>query len=251
MEILLLFEDASRALSEMDEESVDLIVIDPPYAISNKNKITRKETTDINMDFGEWDHFETEEEFYSFTRLWFWNCMRVLKKEGWMYIFFGNTWIWILQTLIRKYTEFNIIHRTTFTWCKSNPAPSYRKYNWRSSTEPALVFSKGKCRIPNFLTQTKMKNYAMTPCRSNYGVSGHPTEKPVEIMELFVESSSLEGETVLDCFMGSGTTGIACLQLNRKFIGIENSPKWFPIAKDRLDNFQKYIEATQGDSLLV
>ena len=250
MEIALLFNDSLKELPKFETESVDLIATDPPYGISNKNKITRKETTDINMDFGVWDHF-TEEEFIEFTRQWFYECMRILKKNGWMYIFFGNTWIWILQTSIRDNPQFDIIHRTTYTWCKSNPAPSYRKFNWRSSTEPALVFSKGKCRIPNFLDQTRMKNYGMTSCRSNYGVSGHPTEKPISLMELFVETSSNKGEIVLDPFMGSGTTGMACLQLKRRFVGIESSPHWFSVAEDRLKRFQKDTEESQGDGLLI
>jgi DNA modification methylase len=96
-----------------------------------------------------------------------------------------------------------------------------------------------------------MKNYMHTSCRSNYGVTGHPTEKPVQLMELFVRSSSNEGEIVLDPFMGSGTTGMACLQLNRKFIGIEKEQKWYVIAKQRLAKFKKEIEGKQGDGLLV
>lgn len=243
--------DALHQLKKFKDESIDLIVTDPPYNISNENKITRKETTDINMDFGKWDHFETEEDFIEFTNSWFFDCMRILKKEGWMYVFFGNTWIWILQLALRKWSNFGIIHRTTFTWLKSNPAPSYRKFNWRNSTEPVLVFSKGKCRIPNFINQTYMKNYMYTSCRSNYGTTGHPTEKPVQLIELFVKTSSNKGETVLDPFMGSGTTGMACLQLDRKFIGIERSFRWFPVAQDRLNKFKKQTKGKQGDSLLV
>lgn len=251
MTVYLYNADCLDEFEKFKDGEIDLIVIDPPYGISNENKITRKETTDINMDFGEWDHFETEDEFITFTNDWFYECMRILKKEGWMYIFFGNTWIWILQTALRKHPEFNIIHRTTYTWLKTNPAPSYRKFNWRSSTEPALVFSKGKCRIPNFLNQTVMKNYGETPCRSNYGTTGHPTEKPVDLLKLFVETSSNVGDTVLDCFMGSGSTGVACIECDRHFIGIEKSLKWYTIAKERLDRCKVEVKGKQGDSLLL
>lgn len=248
MEILLLFEDALIELQKIKSESIDLVCTDPPYGISVNNKITRKETKDINFDFGEWDHFKTEEDFVNFTRKWFIECVRVLKEDGWMYIFFSNRHMWVLHELIRKY---KLVIRTNFTWIKTNPAPSYRKYNWRSATEPVLVLTKKNIRIPNFLTQHEMNNYKETSCRCNYGVSGHPTEKPIELIELFVKTSSNEGDTVLDPFMGSGTTGMACLLNNRKFIGIENSLKWFSVAELRLKNYQMYKKAIQGDSLLL
>ena len=248
MEIVLLYNDALIELQKLETESINLVCTDPPYGISVANKITRKETTDINFDFGEWDHFKTEEDFVKFTRKWFIECVRVLKEDGWMYIFFSNRHMWILHELIRKH---KLIIRTNFTWIKTNPAPSYRKYNWRSATEPVLVLTKKHVRIPNFLTQHEMNNYKETSCRCNYGVSGHPTEKPIELMELFVRTSSNEGDSVLDPFMGSGTTGMACLLHNRKFIGIENSLKWFSVAELRLETFQKFNKEIQGDSLLL
>lgn len=63
----------------------------------------------------------------------------------------------------------------------------------------------------------------------------HPCEKPVEILERIIKTSSNEGQVVLDCFMGSGTTGIACMNTNRKFIGIERDEKYFNIAKTRIN----------------
>ena len=62
----------------------------------------------------------------------------------------------------------------------------------------------------------------------------HPTQKPVALMEYLIKTYTVEGETVLDCFMGSGTTGVACKNLNRKFIGIEKDETYFKIAQDRI-----------------
>ena len=69
--------------------------------------------------------------------------------------------------------------------------------------------------------------------------SKHPTEKPVELMRLWIGNSSKPGNIVLDPFMGSGTTGVAALQLNRDFIGIELDPKHFDIACHRIDQAQR------------
>lgn len=71
--------------------------------------------------------------------------------------------------------------------------------------------------------------------RVNYNKkSQHPTEKPVELMNYLVKTYTKEGDTILDCFMGSGTTGIACINTNRNFIGIELDEKYFNVAKERI-----------------
>ena len=63
----------------------------------------------------------------------------------------------------------------------------------------------------------------------------HPTQKPIEYLERLIINSSNEFDTVLDCFMGSGSVGVDCKNLNRKFIGIEKDEKYFKIAKERIE----------------
>lgn len=72
--------------------------------------------------------------------------------------------------------------------------------------------------------------------RAEGQVKFHPTQKPVALMEYLVKTYTNEGETVVDFTMGSGTTGVACINLNRKFIGIEMDEKYFSIAKERILN---------------
>lgn len=73
-----------------------------------------------------------------------------------------------------------------------------------------------------FITDSKDKRY-------------HPTQKPSELVEMLINEYSKDGDTILDCFMGSGTTGVACINTNRKFIGIELDPTYFETAKKRLE----------------
>lgn len=68
--------------------------------------------------------------------------------------------------------------------------------------------------------------------------TSHPTEKPIELMKMYVLNSSIENNTILDPFMGSGTTGVACVNTNRNFIGIEMDDKYFEIAKERIESAQ-------------
>ena len=77
-----------------------------------------------------------------------------------------------------------------------------------------------------FITDSKDKRY-------------HPTQKPSELVEMLIKEYSKEGDTILDCFMGSGTTGIACIRTGRNFIGIELDDGYFQTAKERIENCNK------------
>ena len=83
---------------------------------------------------------------------------------------------------------------------------------------------------------TTIKRFASIPNRLG---TLHPTQKPVALMEYLIKTYTNEGETVLDFCMGSGTTGVACLNLNRRFIGIEKDPDYFKIASERIDRAQE------------
>lgn len=95
--------------------------------------------------------------------------------------------------------------------------------------------------MPKFMPNNKGINQDI-PSRGGAGkLQDHPTQKPVELMEHLIKIHSLKEHTVLDPFMGSGTTGIACRMLRRKFIGIEIDKTYFDIAKQRIQNAQKEL----------
>lgn len=84
---------------------------------------------------------------------------------------------------------------------------------------------------------SKFKNYPTSILEFNSeGKTVHPTQKPVTLLEYLIKTYTLEGETVLDFTMGSGSTGVACKNTNRNFIGIELDEKYFKIASDRINN---------------
>lgn len=105
---------------------------------------------------------------------------------------------------------------------------------YMSCFEYILFFRKGKgirinnCGTPDILSIPNKKTKID-------GKNIHDTEKPVELMKILIENSSKEGDTILDPFMGSGTTGIACRKTNRKFIGVEIDEQYFKIAKERIN----------------
>ena len=132
--------------------------------------------------------------------------------------------------------ESNIRTRTIYVWHKTNPTPQFRKVNYLSACEFAYIGSKGNGSWTfNFGYQTEMHNFYETPNASIYGVTEHPTEKPVSLFKHFIEVHSNKGDVVLDPFMGSGTTGVACKATERKFIGFEKDEKYFEMAKKRIN----------------
>lgn len=226
-------EDCIAGLKRLPDNSIDLIVTDPPYMISQPgHKLRRKGHSDITLDFGEWDHFKSEGEFFEFTESWFKECCRVLKSKGWIFIFFDKLKLGYFDLyLARKYS---IKSKTVYAWLKTNAAPSFRKANWLSSSEFIWVGCKNKSRIKNYLTHKEMYNYILTPNKSIYGETIHPTEKPKNVIERFIKSSSNVGDIVLDPFIGSGTTAVVCKNLHRRYIGFESNPEYYKIAIKRI-----------------
>jgi DNA modification methylase len=125
-------------------------------------------------------------------------------------------------------------------WDKVTPTAN-RWY--MKNLEFTLYLWKGRARTINFPGSKQLIRGGIEK------ESGHPTEKPVHLMAEYIINSSQRGETVLDPFMGSGTTGVACMQLGRKFIGIEIEPKYFDIACERIENAQR--QETLFDSASV
>lgn len=235
--------DCLDGLKQLKDNSVDLIITDPPYNISQKNhNIDRTKMNSPIMraksplvyDFGDWDNMDRE-EFLEFTSQWMKECCRVLKENGTIISFFNKEDISYLGWEAEKY---GIRTRTIFTWCKSNPTPSFRKENYLSGTEYIWIGSKGKWTF-NFKYQSQMKNYMITSNASSYKETNHPTEKPLDLIEYFIEIHSNKGELVLDIFNGSGTTSIASKKLRRNFIGFEKNKEHYDTSIKRLEKFDE------------
>ena len=155
IKLTLIQGDCLKVLPKIPDESVDLVVTDPPYNISQENKkLSRKSLSsklhkrdsDIILDFGEWDR-RTEEEYKVFTERWFKEIVRILKPKSWFLSFFSKERIgYFTDPLDGLFKKYGFKTRTVITWCKSNPTPSFRKVNFLSSTEFIVVGSKGKCK---------------------------------------------------------------------------------------------------------
>ena len=222
--------DALKELNRFPDESIDLIIIDPPYNISVPEKVTKKKGKMVELDIATWDK-QNEGEFDNLIEQSIQQIKRVLNKTGSFYIFIDKIYISSLWNKIKKQ---GLLPKNVIVWRKANPVPDTRGRNWVSATEYILFGVKTNEFMFNFINQKEMHNIIATPICSGDERTEHPTQKPIELLKQFINVSSNEKDTVLDFFAGVGSTGIAAKQLNRNFFLIEKEKEWTEICKTRL-----------------
>jgi len=235
-DIKLLKGDALDILKQLEPKSANLIFSDPPYNLSGENYLTCKSGKIAKCDKGLWDHIENIHEF---NRKWVEECVRVLKDDG---------TIWISGTLhnhpsigvILKQLNLWIIN--DIIWFKINAPPLIQKNRFVPSTELIWFAGKSKQYYFNYEIAVKLSNGKqmrnLWEIHAERHKTPHPTEKPEKLLERIILIGSKERDTIIDPFMGSGTTGVVAKRLNRNFIGIEIDANYFEIAKKRIENTQ-------------
>lgn len=218
-----------KLIKDISDSSIDLILTDPPYNISSKNtdNIKFKTRKDINQKIAPWDNLSLNTSFLAKE------FKRILKPTGNIFIFAGHNqignWFNVLDPLFDS-TNF-------FIWHKTNPVPHVRKTGFLNACE-LLITSWNKGHTWNFTTQKEMHNFFESPICMGQERLKHPTQKPVKLLKHIINIASNKLDTVLDCFMGVGSTGQASLELNRKFIGFELNKEYYLLSKNRLKNYQ-------------
>lgn len=238
--MILMLGDCLERMKEIPDGSVDMVLTDPPYG-----------TTACK-----WDSIIPLEPMWE-------QLKRVTKKNGAIVMTASQPFTSVLITSNLKDYKYNWVFE------KSLPVGhGYAKYRPMSNHEDIVVFSNGGGKT-FFNPQKTPRDNPRKYTRKNASLSGsssmkshdgktrfldgknpttiqrfntsvqkskvHPTQKPVALMEYLIKTYTNEGETVLDFTMGSGTTGVACTNLNRNFIGIEKDENYFNIAKRRIE----------------
>ena len=215
--------DCLEVMKGIPDGSVDLVLTDPPYKVTSRGGYTSAGGMMLDSQMRKGKVFK---ENLIKIRDWLPELHRVLKETGHCYIMCNNKNLPDFLAAISD-SDFHLIK--TMVWAKDNKIMSQA---YMSQTEFILFLRKGgfvrinNCGSSDLVQVKNPKN------------KSHPTEKPVELMEYLIGNSSQESEMVLDMFMGAGSTGVACKNLNRKFIGIELDENYFNIAKERIDNAQ-------------
>jgi site-specific DNA-methyltransferase (adenine-specific) len=252
-EFSLYYGDALKILKELQNVKFDLIYVDPPYLLSNDG-ITCESGRMVSVNKGNWDKSKGFDEDLKFIDSWIKACKEVLKENG---------SIWVSGTLHNIYKVGYLLEKNGYDiindiiWYKPNAPPnlsckyfthSHEIVLWaRKSKESKHTFNYGEMKVWNN-PKDKLKNKDKQ-MRSVWSIplipkeekefGKHPTQKPLELLNRIIVSSSNEGDLILDPFTGSGTTGIACSILKRKFIGIDSNKEYLDVAIKRFNDTQK------------
>ena len=233
--------DALDILPELDIQA-DLVLVDPPYNISNEVVISRGRNKmifkgpDIVLSFGEWDK-RSPKEFWKFTWKWIDLSVPLLRPGGMFISFFDRDKINFMSYFLQKRHNFKT--KGYYAMLKLNPVPQARKVKTMNAWEIIGLWQKsdGKLTFNYQLGQTKDYSFhSIVPKKSKEnGDRCHPTQKPIALMRKFISYWSNEQDIVIDPFAGSGTTLVACEKLNRRWIGIEINEEYCKKAKERIE----------------
>lgn len=233
--ITLINGDCLDSLRQLESNSVDFVLTDPPYNLGlfmQKRATNLKQMRDNYFGAAGWDNLDAEGWTASMDAF-FDEAARVVRNGGSMIVFMA---VIKVETIINLAQSHGFYYKTTGTWHKLNPMPRNMNLHFINSTESWIYFVN-KAHTGTFNNNGKaLHDFYETPVtpKSERAFGKHPTQKPVELMNYFVRTLSNPGDLVLDPFMGSGSTGVSAVGLNRRFVGIELDERYFDIASKRL-----------------
>lgn len=225
--------DAIELLKTLEDESIDLIIADPPY--------------NLGKDYGNNHDLKGFSEYIEFTKKWLTETKRVLKPSGSIYVFMGVRFISYLYDVLDR--ELQLYFNSWIVWHYTQGLGKTKGFSPRH--EDILVFNKSKnycfnldeVRVPQKFYRERNNMRGANPGDvwqfshvhySNPNRQNHPTQKPEGIIERIILASSNQGDIVLDPFSGSGTTLRVCQQLKRHGIGFELNPDYVASTEKRL-----------------
>lgn len=208
--------DCLEIMKNFPDKSVDMILTDIPYGVVNRDSNGLR-----NLDKGKADEFEMSmvELLNELYRVSNGQIIIFCGKEQFsdIYSFFAN----------KKGTVRPIV------WNKTNPSPMNGQHIYLSGVEFAVWFKPRGRKVFNAFCKNTVFNFP------NGSKKYHPTGKNLKLFTELIEDNSNENELILDPFMGGGTTGVACINTNRRFIGIELDEEYFNKAKKRIEEVGK------------
>ena len=226
--------DCLELMKEIPDKSIDLIVTDPPYVIDTKGGgMYERNKGNVSTYIEELDPIKD-----GFSTEVLDELCRVMKKI--------NVYIWCSQKqlfpLIKYFVEGKKCNFNLITWHKTNPVPACGN-KYLTDTEYCLFFREKGVKIYGEFS-TKFTYYVTPKNVKDKKLYNHPTIKPLDIIQNLITNSSNEGDIILDPFLGSGTTAVACVNTNRHYIGFELDKGYYDIACKRLDEVEGVSNGT-------
>lgn len=237
--------DCLEVMKNIPDNSVDMVLCDLPYGITSN-----KWDSIIPLDklWAQYDRICKESAMICLFGGQPFSSMLVMSNLK----MFRHEWIWIknrgsnfantVREPMKEHESVLCFSKGKWTYNKqmqerTGGGSERAKYNvkWESKSDNYRDFDS---RLENTITETRVPSSWQ---KFNVEVGLHPTQKPVALLEYLIKTYTNEGETVLDNTMGSGSTGVACMNTNRRFIGIEKDEKYFGIASKRIEGASKRL----------
>ena len=201
-----------------DGVKVDLIVTDPPYLMNYYSKWIMDKSHDFCKPISNDTNFDLIKDIMPLL-------FELLNDGGAVYMFCNANHIDYFKQQIEQHFKLKNI----LIWIKNNWSAGDLKTTYGKRTEFIIYASKGRHELNG-----RRDNDTLYYNRVAGNMKLHQNQKPVALLEFLIGKSSQPNDIILDCFMGSGSTGVACLETNRNFIGIELDKKYYEIAEKRI-----------------
>ena len=246
-------------LKKIPDKTFNLIFADPPYNLQIGEKLKRPDDSKVNGVDDKWDQFESFEHYDDFCKDWLKECKRVLKDNG---------SIWVIGTYHNIFRlgyhlqNLNYWLLNDVIWRKKNPMPNFKGTRFANAHETLIWASKSKKSKYTFNYQSlkclnddlQMRsdwNFPICSGKERIRENGkkvHSTQKPEALLHRIILATTNKGDTILDPFLGTGTSAAVAKKLGRKYFGIEKDKKYFKAANDRI-NKAKIIEESYLDTI--
>lgn len=243
----ILVGDCITELKKIPAGTVDLVFADPPYNLQLSGGLTRPDQSKVDAVDDHWDQFESFEAYDRFTKGWLAECRRVLKPDGALWVIGSYHNIFRVGAILQD-MGFWILNDVV--WRKTNPMPNFRGRRFTNAHE-TLIWASRDANAKYTFNYEAMKvfnddlqmrsDWTLSLCtgaerlKNADGDKLHPTQKPEALLHRVLLSTTKPGDTVLDPFFGTGTTGAAAKALGRHFIGIEREDDYAEAALARID----------------
>ena len=250
-----------EVMKTIKDQSIDLVFADPPYNLQIQNELHRPDQSKVHGVSDDWDKFSSFDNYDKFTKNWLKECKRILKETGTLWTIGSYHNIFRVGYIIQN-LGFWILNDVV--WLKTNPMPNFKGTRFTNAHETLIWASKSKNAKYTFhydamksLNGEKQmrSDWALPICNGKErlklnGEKVHPTQKPESLLSRIVLSTTNPGDTILDPFFGSGSTGAVAKKYGRNWIGIESNQKYILQAEKRINNINRLndneIEVTKS-----
>ncbi len=243
--------DCIEKMNKLPPESVDLIFADPPYNLQLNGDLERPDQTKVDGVKESWDKFKSISDYDNYTKEWMSSARRILKPNGSIWVIGSYHNIFRLGYILQ---DLGFWLLNDVVWRKVNPMPNFRGRRFTNAHETLIWASKTKTSKYTFNYEAMKSLNGDLQMRSDWslpictgderlknkdGKKIHPTQKPENLLNRVIMSSSNIGDVVLDPFFGTGTTGAVAKKLRRNFIGIEQDAKYALEAEKRINKVEE------------